>query len=352
MKKLLSYGPGLMLGIPTLGRPVPLGWALAFKSLNPPINYNTSFAIIPNQEVGVARQTIAEKAIEQNCKFLFFLGDDVEIPNHTLRSMIYRMEQDDRIGVISGVYCAKANPSFPLVFQGNGRGSYWDWKVGEFFEVTGIGMDCTLIRVDLLKQLAKNEKKKIFETVKGDSFMDGINAAEEWTEDLYFCNRVLEETDYKIYCDGGIICKHWDVYGNKFYSLPPDSLPMRQLVVDGNLPKLLDIGATLGSWEGYSRVTFGESDECDYRGQPTTLPFDNQEFTAVNIPGSYVLDARVIRDTFKESLRVLKPGGEIKITHSNAINQDWLIEILVAEGCDSGVKKSTSLIEAKKKVAE
>ena len=46
MKQKLHSGPGLVVGLPTLGRPVTLDWALAFKSLNPPINFNSLFQIL------------------------------------------------------------------------------------------------------------------------------------------------------------------------------------------------------------------------------------------------------------------------------------------------------------------
>lgn len=345
-KKLLQHGPGLTIGIPTLGRPVPLQWALAFKSLNPPINYNTNFVILPGMEVGEARNLIAKKSIESDSKYLFFLGDDVEIPNHTLRTMIYRMEQDEKIGVIGGVYCAKADPAYPLVFRENGRGSYWDWKVGEFFPCTGLGMDCTLIRVALLKELAE-KGGDLFKTVKSDKFLDGINSAEEWTEDLFFLNRVVEETSYEIFCDGGVICKHWDVYAGKSYTLPPDSLPMRQLVVDGSIPKLLDIGGSLSSSTGFNRVTFGDTDGMDYRGQVTTLPFDQESYEAVNLPASYLLDTRSIKEILKECVRVLKADGVFKLTHTSVLNQSWLKEILIDLKCEVTLEK-TSLLEAKK----
>lgn len=346
MKKLLHYGPGLVIGIPTLGRPVPLDWALAFKSLHPPINYNTTFSIIRNNEVGVARNDMAVIAIESGAKYLFFVGDDVEIPNHALRSMIYRMEQRSDIGVIGGVYCAKADPAYPLVFKGNGKGAYWDWKIGEFFEVTGLGMDCTLIRVDLLEKLYATDKV-MFKTVKDDKFLDGVNSAEEWTEDLFFLRRVAEETDYKIFCDGGVICRHWDVYGNRPYELPHDSLPMRQLVVDGDLPKLLDIDGLLKDFKGYNRVTFGESEDMDYRGIAQALPFDEAMFNAVNLPATQITDIGKISDIVKESVRVLKSSGIIKITHSDGINANWLVRILESLGIID-LKVQNNLIEGTK----
>src|ERR1041384_7317 len=125
-----NVGPTLMIAIPTLGRPVPLQWALNFKSMNPPINYNCDFNIVFGKEIGEARQQLAEAAVQRGCKYIFFLGDDVVAPPHALRQLIYRMENHPEIDVIGGVYVAKADPAAPLVFKGNGAGSYWAWKVG------------------------------------------------------------------------------------------------------------------------------------------------------------------------------------------------------------------------------
>ncbi len=195
MKQITSCGPGLLIGIPTLGRPVPLSWAMKFKALNPPINYNTNYLIVAGKPVAEAREEICQSALDQGHKYVFFLGDDVEPCSlNTLKQMIFRMEQTDSIGVVGAVYCSKSEPTAPLVFKENGRGSYWDWKVGEFFSVTGLGMDCTLIRVDVLAHMSK----PWFKTVDEDDFESNVNKADQWTEDLYFCNKLLEETDYEI----------------------------------------------------------------------------------------------------------------------------------------------------------
>ena len=60
--------------------------------------------------------------------------------------------------------------------------SYWDWKIGEFFECSGLGMDCTLIRCSVFEKLTK----PYFLTVDKDLTVDGKNNIEAWTEDLYF----------------------------------------------------------------------------------------------------------------------------------------------------------------------
>src|ERR1700723_883800 len=107
MKKLLSTGPGLLIAIPTLGRPVPLEWAMAFKGLSPPINFNVNYSIIHGKPVAEARNEFAQQAIDIGAKYLFFLGDDVVVPAHTLKQLLFRMENTPNINVVGGVYCSK-----------------------------------------------------------------------------------------------------------------------------------------------------------------------------------------------------------------------------------------------------
>jgi hypothetical protein len=270
---ILHSGPGIVIGIPTLGRPVPIDWAMALKSLNPPTNFNCVFQLVRGQEIGAARQAIAEYAVSIKAKYLFFLGDDVVVPAHTLKQLIYRLEQDATISVVGGVYCAKTNPSDPLVYRGNGQGSYWDWKVGEFFEVTGLGLDCNLIRVSVFDTLPK----PWFKTVDTDKFLDGINDAEQWTEDLYFYKKV-SEANGRIFCDSSVLCEHHDVYGQKIYRLPQDSLPMRVRAIT-KTKKCLLIGPKVEILEeDFDIVYAGQEDFVDYRVQAASLPFESKEF--------------------------------------------------------------------------
>jgi hypothetical protein len=273
-----NSGPGIVVGIPTLGRPVNLKWAMALKSMTPPINYNCVFQITEGKAIDVARNEMAKYAIEAGAKYLFFLGDDVVCPGYTLRQLIFRMEQDPEVGVVGGVYCAKCDPPAPLVFRGNGVGSYWDWKIGEYFEVTGLGMDCTLIRTACLADLAD----PFFKTIETDQFLDGINNAESWTEDLYFFNK-LAETPWKVMCDSFVMCEHFDIYTGRTYTLPVDSLPMRRKVARKE-KKLLLLGKVdydKVESEKYDITTAGPEDGFDYRVSYDSLPFDAGQFDLV-----------------------------------------------------------------------
>jgi len=325
MQQKLTCGPGLLIGIPTLGRPITLEWALQYKGLNPPINYSVNVMVPWGKAVDQARNEVCEEAVKQGHKYVFFLGDDVIPPFATLKQLIFRAEQDPNLGVVGGVYCSKCDPPAPLVFRGNGVGSYWDWKAGEFFEVTGLGMDCTLIRTDVLKELPK----PWFKTIDDDDFKDARNMAEQWTEDLYFCKKVLEETKYKVWCDSSLLCKHVDVYGDKAYSLPSNSLPTRKL----NLEKAkrgVDIGCgpldRSEQFPGYDLVRVDIRDDVnpDYRCDVRLLPFDNESFDLVF--SSHVLEhlgRSEWEEVLKEWLRILKPGGEVFLVLPNI---EWAIK--------------------------
>jgi SAM-dependent methyltransferase len=316
-----NVGPSLMWAIPTLGRPVPLEWALNFKSINPPINFNVDYNIVLGKEIGYARNALAKAALDRGCKYLFFLGDDVVAPPHTLRQLIYRMENQPDVDVVGGVYCAKADPPAPLVFVKNGEGSYWDWKVGEFFECSGLGMDCTLIRTSLLEKIPE----PWFKTVDIDQHIDGKAKVEAWTEDLYFLNKV-SQVGGRIFCDASIICDHWDVYTRKAYKLPKDSLPMRQRGVVKDKRCLMlgpEVPIADQSFD-IIRCTQDGDHSADYRVQYGNLPFDAAQFDFVCVT-DYVLDVQPVLDEWK---RVAKPGAKIAFNIDPRLSPEHLVKSL------------------------
>jgi len=301
-----NVGPTLMIGIPTLGRPVPMQWALNFKSMSPPINFNCDFNIVMGKEIGYARNALAKAAVARGCKYLFFLGDDVVAPPHTIRQLIYRMENMPNVDVVGGVYCAKADPPAPLVFVENGAGSYWDWKIGEFFPVTGLGMDCTLIRTSLFEKLPE----PWFKTVDESHFVDGVAAEEAWTEDLYFLKKA-RDAGAGIFCDAAIICEHHDVYAGKKWELPADSLPMRQKGVLKDKRCLMlgpEIPLNDTSYD-VTRCSQHSEPGADYRISFDCLPFEKEQFdfTVVTEPQ---LDFML---ALTEWERVTKVGSKIAV---------------------------------------
>lgn len=326
----VSSGTGVLIGIPTLGRPVSLKWAASYKSLGPPINFNMTICQVTGQPIDVARNFMVEEALRLEARYLFFLGDDVVVPAHTLRQLITRLENNKDIGVVGGVYCSKSTPTAPLVFRGNGQGSYWDWKVGEFFEVTGLGMDCTLIRTEVFKGIPK----PWFKTTNTDNFADGISKADQWTEDLYFLKQVSDGGKWKIYCDASLICEHEDVLGGKSYGLEPDSLPMQRVRIEGQ-PRLrvIDIGCgpTHIDFDGNKalRVDIREDVKPDYRCDVRELPFKSGSFDVVF--SSHVLEhfpRNEWENVLAEWVRLVAPNGQLRLVLPNIA---WAAHMIAVE---------------------
>lgn len=312
MGEKVEIGVGVTLGIPTYGRLVSMGWANAYKQLNPPINYNMRFGQVWNMKIAEARNATAKMALENGSKFLLFIGDDVIVPPYTMQKLIFRMENIDDLGVVGGIYCSKSDVPAPLVFRGNGVGSYWKWKVGEFFAVTGLGMDCTLIRTDVFRELSE----PWFKTVNESDYEEGVNNAESWTEDLWFCKRVLEETDYTVFADASVMCEHWDFEKNRKFVMPPESYPMQRVE---NPKKMVDLGCGNLTWdfEGEGRplrVDIRESVEPDFRADIRDTPFADDQFLVVaNFHVLEHMDRSEVGPALDEWVRILAPGGEMRI---------------------------------------
>ena len=319
----------LALCVPWSGRPLPPELPMAYKACAPPMNSNTIYFETKGQAIDKARNWFAEAAIKHKAKYLFFWDEDVLIPPHALRELIYVADNWNDVGVVGGIYCLKVERPEPLVFMNPGEGPYWDWKVGEVFGVRGgIGMGCTLIRTELFKDL----EPPYFRTVDDLSpWLDNIAAGEQWTEDLYFCRKVMETKKWKIVAHGGLILPHLNVHTGQRFELPPDSKPARQISFGGQ-KKILDIapGTTpLKTDEGkVVTVDIREDVKPDYRCDFRRMPFATGEFDIVHSSqGLEHIRRTDVSPTLDEWIRVLKPDGELRIIVPNL---EWAAKLILA----------------------
>jgi GT2 family glycosyltransferase len=186
-----------------------------------PINTSQMLQVIPGRSVEEARNVAVQKAREVGAKYLFFLDDDVLIPNQALRRMIFKMENtEDRyaIDLLTGIVPVKTDPPEPAIFRGHRPGAFWGWKFNEVFEIDACGMACCLIRVSAFDKVAEP-------WFDWEASMDGSNQ-HEVGEDIGFCNK-LREAGGRLMADGGVLCGHMDPDG-KVYSLGLDSAPFRE----------------------------------------------------------------------------------------------------------------------------
>lgn len=214
---------GLAIGLPFCGRPISPEWAVAFSSQNYPMNLRRSLCVLKGEEIGAARNQMAESALKHGAKYLWFLDDDVAPPFSGIRSLMTTLENaPPDVMVAAGIYCAKTLPTEPVVYRGNGGGAFWQWKAGDIFECTGIGTGCMLIRTEVFKHL----EKPWFKTVDQPGTPEEPVVQE--TDDLYFCDRVIE-AGHKILADTNVMCIHWGYENGDFkpYMLSGDCYPIR-----------------------------------------------------------------------------------------------------------------------------
>lgn len=320
-----ALSTGLMVAVPLTGRPLPPAFTWAYANLHPPMCYNVIYATNFDQNrkvipmlVDQARNWFCEQAIANKCKYIFFIDEDVTPPPHTLRQLIFQMEHHPEAAIIGGIYCHKAQPPMPMVFRGNGSGPYWDWKAGEFFEVSGIGMGCTLVRVDALAKI----EKPWFKTVDNmERFWDGDPKAETWTEDLYFAKKITD-AGMKIYADSMVLAEHWDMRTMEPTTLPDHCLPLRRMGIKRGDKKIVDLGCGRSHYETDEgqvlRVDIRDDVGADYRCDLRKLPFGTGEFDIVF--SSHTLehfDRKEVPLVLDEWIRILKPEGEFRIILPN-----------------------------------
>ena len=310
----------MVFGIPFSGRSLPPEIMLAFHGISMPMNTNMINMTTKGIAIDLARNQFAEAAVKENAKYLLFWDEDVIVPPQSYRELIYKMNHYPDAAVISGVYCLKAEPAEPLVFVGgNGRGAYWDWKIGEFFECSGVGMGCAVIRVEALKDIPKPWFKTVNDYSKT---LDGIPNFESFTEDLWFCDQIAKTKKWKVYCDSSILCAHVDLATGKQYGLPLDSKPRRHLMVPKGKKRILDIGAGKNKYQTNEgtvvTVDCDESVNPDYRCDCRKLPFDKETFDVVH-SGHLLeyIEPDELEETLTEWTRVLKRKGELRLTVPN-----------------------------------
>lgn len=213
---------GVLIAIPTTGRPVPIAWAFALKQLTvPPVMLSTIYSPI-GKPLDEARNLSVQKALDDNYKYLFFLDDDVIVPQGTLRRFISLMDNNPGWDFLSGVVCTRDETPQPMVFRDLGNGPFWDWKVGEVFWARAGAIGASIIRVDAFKNIEYPWFKRI------DEETGGVD------EGMFFYSELLKNnypnpgnSEWPIWIDGRTLCEHHDVNTGEVFTLPPSTLPWR-----------------------------------------------------------------------------------------------------------------------------
>jgi len=190
-----------------------------------PLGSSLGIQWIEDEDIGPARNQLCQKALDENCDYIFFLSDDVLPPPNVLLSLLNRIDrkypspdEDKKRGgggelcrMVTGVYWTKTYPPEPYLFNGVLEGTYKDWQVGEFFPIDMAGCDCLLINTEILREIPQ----PWFST-------DWLWRKDQWkpssiaTEDFYFYSKA-RKYGYRLWCDSSVQCYHEDRFtGVKF----------------------------------------------------------------------------------------------------------------------------------------
>ena len=216
---------GVAIGIPFGGRLVHPKWALALKTIDFPVNTTQTIISVEGQDVTSARNRIVATALENNCRYLFFLDDDVIVPRAIIQGLGYILDNgfDEGVMVSTGIYCTKTHFPAPVIYRDSNPGAFWDWQINQIFDVDGAGCGCMMINCKVFEHLTP----PYFQTLEGYKEINGEQILHAVSEDLFFCQSV-RKAGFKIKAHGALLCAHYDENQKKFFTLPEDSLPAKR----------------------------------------------------------------------------------------------------------------------------
>lgn len=316
MGDLYKINPLVLIGTPTLeDRPISWEWSDSYSSLQIPLGASHTRYRVYGKRVDIARNEIAEKALEVGADWALFSCDDV-IPPANIFELLVRHKKK----LVTGVYWTKSYPHQPYLWRDILKGAFTDWKYGEFFKVDWSGCDALLVHTDIFREL----EYPWFSTEW--TFEEGQPRIPLPTEDLYFFTKCREK-GIELWCDAAVQCLHQDRQSQIYYGLDP-SMPQHEdyKAMLHEVPKdqiyVADIGS--GAWQPHFENAVvkrfdinpeaGPDVICDVRA----IPEKAETFDLVY--SNHVLEHFLFwehPDLVREWLRILRVGGEIDIRVPN-----------------------------------
>lgn len=298
----------------------------ARMSMGMPTNFHMTEIAADGMEVGEARNFAVEQALASDLvpDFIFFLDYDVLPSQDAFQKLYYRAKCYPDYEIVSGLYCCKAWTGEPLIYKDWGDGAHWDWAMGDLlFDMVGVHSGLTLIRTSLFKRLSHTAEKPWYKTLDELQKTPAGYIRHRGTEDLWFCHRAVEEAGAKILVDTSVLAGHIDHATGIICGLPPDCPPVKRAdwLREQNEPKrtkkALDIGAGdhKRTWPGYKTTSIDVRPQTkpDFVMDARLLNFPDDHFDMVASCHTFEHIPRWEQETvWKESVRVLKPGGKVE----------------------------------------
>ena len=113
-------------------------------TIQAPMNTTMSRACVKGKPVDEARNELVSYARRIGARYIFFIDDDVLIPQNALIRLFHL-----KTGVATGVYYTKTQPSVPVILKKDRPAGFEDWKYGDVIEVDYAGAGCLLVDMNV-----------------------------------------------------------------------------------------------------------------------------------------------------------------------------------------------------------
>jgi hypothetical protein len=203
--------------VPSLGT-ISMQWHARMELLARPMNTASISVYVIGKKVDQARNESVAMCLNENCRWVFFVDDDVFVPSDALLRL-YAYQRD----IVSGLYFAKMDPPTPLVLRAPGQGLYLDWEQGDLVECEGHGMGCTLIRADVFRTIEPHVPKRdgIPQWFVTRDFPEEVGADGSkmvMTEDVDFLAKCAH-FGFRPAVATEVFCWHWSAVERRVYPL-------------------------------------------------------------------------------------------------------------------------------------
>ena len=176
------------------------------------------------------RNECVNEALSRGSKYVFFIDDDVFVPENTIGRMLELTQQGYKL--LSGLYYKKTADVEPVIFKHLGDGPYYNYPVDQLFEIEGSGAGCMWIDTEIFDKMREKGipyfKQDWVMQMDKDSKRKKGSIQVEIGEDhwLYYQAKKL---GYTTYCHSGLICDHYNVRDGKTYPLSDEVYRVRNI---------------------------------------------------------------------------------------------------------------------------
>lgn len=313
-----------MIGIPSYGQ-VSAQWVIARQQLSFPLGASTMdrWVLDPGMSIAEKRNLLCQEAINNNCRYLFMIGDDTIPPSTAFIQLMNKLRfsqtfENRKIGMVTGMYFSRSLPPQPMIWRGYMAGSYYDWHIGEFFPVDWAGCDCLLIDVEALRSVPPPWFS--LDYIFSDEQARPLPLS---TEDIYFYSK-MKAAGWEVWCDAGIQCYHQDRHSGVSYFLPqdwPQAQPGSVIPSQDDSYLVADLGAGFSSPYTHGRLVRFDLDEsvhpdvrCDLHSIPEPDCKYDEVWSRHSLEHFPMAEAASL---VQEWSRILKVGGKLRLNVPN-----------------------------------